>query len=76
MVFFFADVIAQAKSGTGKTLVFAIAALELIDFEQLLPQVVVLAPTREIAQQIHIVIAQLASQFQAPPLKATLLVGF
>ena len=35
------DVIAQAKSGTGKTLVFAIAALELIDLSRRSPQVTV-----------------------------------
>jgi translation initiation factor 4A len=45
------DIIAQAQSGTGKTGTFAIASLELIDFNILEPQILVLAPTRELAQQ-------------------------
>ena len=45
------DVIAQAKSGTGKTLVFVVIALELVQPSQPAPQVLLVAPTREIAQQ-------------------------
>jgi len=56
------DVIAQAQSGTGKTATFSIAILEQLDFN--LPndsgrekkaalQALVLAPTRELAQQIQ-----------------------
>lgn len=45
------DLIAQAKSGTGKTLVFALTALELVQPGQPAPQVLILAPTREIALQ-------------------------
>ena len=45
------DIIAQAQSGTGKTGTFAIASLELIDFNIVEPQILVLAPTRELAQQ-------------------------
>jgi ATP-dependent RNA helicase DDX20 len=46
------DLIAQAKSGTGKTCVFSVIALENINLAVTLPQVLVLAPTREIAVQI------------------------
>eukprot|EP00941_MAST-03F_sp_MAST-3F-sp1_P002850 g2850.t1 len=49
------DLIAQAKSGTGKTAVFVVVALETIleSIEKRRPQVLVVAPTREIAIQIH-----------------------
>eukprot|EP00915_Cephaloidophora_sp_WS-2016_P006542 GHVH01008826.1.p1 GENE.GHVH01008826.1~~GHVH01008826.1.p1 ORF type:complete len:399 (+),score=83.12 GHVH01008826.1:46-1242(+) len=47
------DVIGQAQSGTGKTGTFTIAALQLIDYEKLECQVLILAPTRELAQQIQ-----------------------
>ncbi|KAG2173899.1 hypothetical protein INT44_000012 [Umbelopsis vinacea] len=46
------DLIAQAKSGTGKTVVFGSIALEGIDLAVLDPQVLIVAPTREIAVQI------------------------
>lgn len=41
----------KSKSGTGKTAVFAIIALELIDIQKEQLQVLILAPTREIAVQ-------------------------
>jgi len=47
------DTIAQAQSGTGKTATFSIAALEKIDSDIPDCQVLILAPTRELAQQIH-----------------------
>ena len=42
----------QAKSGTGKTLVFSILAIEHLILETRLPQKMIIAPTREIAGQI------------------------
>lgn len=47
------DVIARSQTGTGKTIAFAIPAIELIDTEEKTPtvQVLVLCPTRELAQQ-------------------------
>lgn len=50
------DSIIKAKSGTGKTVVFGVIALELIDVKLLSVQVIILAPTREIALQISEVI--------------------
>merc|ERR1719238_2057721 len=47
------DTIAQAQSGTGKTATFVISALQIIDENLKECQVLVLAPTRELAQQIH-----------------------
>jgi len=49
------DTIAQAQSGTGKTATFAIGCLELIDTNINEVQALVLAPTRELAQQIAMV---------------------
>ncbi|KAJ8356944.1 hypothetical protein SKAU_G00197380 [Synaphobranchus kaupii] len=53
------DVIAQAQSGTGKTATFAISMLQKLDMEQSGTQALVLAPTRELAQQIQKVILAL-----------------
>jgi superfamily II DNA/RNA helicase len=47
------DTIAQAHSGTGKTATFIISALQTIDTKIKECQGLVLAPTRELAQQIH-----------------------
>lgn len=47
------DTIAQAQSGTGKTATFSIAILEMIDTASIDTQALVLAPTRELAQQIQ-----------------------
>ncbi|XP_078676643.1 uncharacterized protein LOC144913680 [Branchiostoma floridae x Branchiostoma belcheri] len=53
------DLIVQAKSGTGKTCVFAVIALESLVLETYSTQVLVLAPTREIAVQIHDVLVSI-----------------
>ncbi|KAK9514737.1 hypothetical protein VZT92_025429 [Zoarces viviparus] len=50
------DLIVQAKSGTGKTCVFCTVALDSLVLENPATQVLVLAPTREIAVQIHSVV--------------------
>ena len=47
------DIVAVAKTGTGKTAAFGIPLLQLIDLENVHVQVVILAPTRELGQQIH-----------------------
>ncbi len=46
------DVLGQAQTGTGKTAAFALPLLERIDLSQKHPQVLVLAPTRELAIQV------------------------
>lgn len=53
------DVIAQAQSGTGKTATFAISILQRIDMGLKECQALVLAPTRELAQQIQKVVIAL-----------------
>lgn len=47
------DVVALAKTGTGKTAAFGLPLLQLIDIEDTNVQAVILAPTRELGQQIH-----------------------
>lgn len=47
------DVIAQAQSGTGKTATFAISILQQLDVAKMACQSLVMAPTRELAQQIQ-----------------------
>jgi translation initiation factor 4A len=51
------DIIAQAQSGTGKTGVFTIGALQNVDPKVNKTQAMILAPTRELAKQIHGVIS-------------------
>ncbi|AIQ20989.1 RNA helicase [Paenibacillus sp. FSL H7-0357] len=46
------DVIARAKTGTGKTLAFLLPIMDKIRVEAAYPQALVLAPTRELALQI------------------------
>jgi ATP-dependent RNA helicase DeaD len=46
------DVLGQAQTGTGKTAAFALPILSRIDIKQRDPQVLVLAPTRELAIQV------------------------
>lgn len=54
----------QAKSGTGKTCVFTIVALEMLLVESRSLQVLVLAPTREIAVQIKQVMEDVGSEMK------------
>lgn len=50
------DVIAQAQSGTGKTATFSVSVLQKIDPNLKACQALILAPTRELAQQIQKVV--------------------
>ena len=59
------DTIAQAQSGTGKTATFAIAILQSVDIAMVSCQALVLAPTRELAQQIQKVIVALGDYLAA-----------
>lgn len=55
------DVVALAKTGTGKTAAFALPLLQLIDTENTNIQAVILAPTRELGQQIFANLTAFAS---------------
>jgi len=58
------DTIAQAQSGTGKTATFSIASLQRLEPNEPQCQVLVLAPTRELAQQIHKVMKSLGTYLE------------
>ena len=66
---FIADLILKAKSGTGKTAVFGIIALEMLEISVRSPQVLILAPTREIAVQIAQVITAIGCELQGKIIK-------
>jgi translation initiation factor 4A len=53
------DTIAQAQSGTGKTATFTIGTLERIDIGVKQCQALILAPTRELANQSHKVVCSI-----------------
>ncbi|NKB78267.1 MAG: DEAD/DEAH box helicase [Gammaproteobacteria bacterium] len=58
------DVIGQAQTGTGKTAAFALPLLSNLDAKQKHPQVLVLAPTRELAIQVSEAFKSYASQLK------------
>ncbi|MBH5318175.1 DEAD/DEAH box helicase [Paenibacillus sp. GSMTC-2017] len=64
------DVIAQAQTGTGKTLAFALPILEKINVEKAQVQALILTPTRELAIQITAELKKLAPAFKANVLAA------
>lgn len=55
------DLVALAKTGTGKTAAFGLPLLQLVDLEDSQVQVLILAPTRELGQQIHANLISFAS---------------
>lgn len=55
------DIIAQSQSGTGKTATFLLGSLTRVDTSLNCPQVLVLAPNRELANQIFNVMQSLSS---------------
>jgi len=59
------DIIAQAQSGTGKTATFTIGILQRLDFSVPQCQALILAPTRELAQQIQKVVDALGDYLGA-----------
>ncbi|KAF2181965.1 P-loop containing nucleoside triphosphate hydrolase protein [Zopfia rhizophila CBS 207.26] len=58
------NMIAQSQSGTGKTAAFSLNILSRIDLNNISPQALVLAPSRELARQILGVITHMG-QFMA-----------
>jgi ATP-dependent RNA helicase DeaD len=59
------DLVGQAQTGTGKTAAFALPMLARIDPSQRKPQVLVLAPTRELALQVAAAFNSYAAQLPA-----------
>ncbi|PKI39969.1 hypothetical protein CRG98_039632, partial [Punica granatum] len=58
------DILARAKNGTGKTAAFCIPALEKIDQDNNVIQVVILVPTRELALQTSQVCKELGKHLK------------
>ncbi len=56
------DLLAQALTGTGKTAAFGIPLVERIDVKRMVPQAIVLAPTRELAVQVAEQVTHLGHQ--------------
>lgn len=54
------DMLVQAKSGTGKTLVFSVLAVENLDVKATYIQKVIITPTREISTQIKETVRKLS----------------
>lgn len=54
------DLIAQAKTGSGKTAAFALGVLQKLDQKDFSVQALILAPTRELAEQIAVEMRRLA----------------
>jgi len=46
------DCTGQARTGTGKTAAFVLPILDRIDFSEKVPQALILAPTRELSEQV------------------------
>lgn len=65
------DVLAQAQSGTGKTGAFSIGAMCHVDPAIKKPQILVLVPTRELAQQIEYVATHIGSKLPLSVYSAT-----
>ena len=58
------DIIGLSKTGSGKTAAFSIPTLELLDTDSTVPQLLVIAPTRELALQIAGEIKRLSSHMK------------
>lgn len=56
------DILGMAQTGTGKTAAFALPLLSRIDIKQAEPQILVLAPTRELAIQVAEAFQKYASE--------------
>jgi len=66
------DIIAQAQSGTGKTAAFTVGALSRVVISDNYNQVLIMAPTHELAQQIYTVITNLSSMMEGLRIKTIL----
>lgn len=67
------DIIAQAQSGTGKTGVFSIGALNHVDTSLNTTQIIILSPTRELSKQTQGVVSALGEFIKG--LRTQLLIG-
>jgi superfamily II DNA/RNA helicase len=66
------NIISQAQSGTGKTGAFVIGSFQRIDQDVAMPQVIILAPVRDLARQIYKVSTNISQHY---PVTKCLLIG-
>lgn len=66
------DVIAQAQSGTGKTATFTIASLARVDLSVREEQILIIAPTRELVNQIVSVVNNIGNFMEGLLVKTVL----
>ncbi|SFL66788.1 DEAD/DEAH box helicase [Salibacterium qingdaonense] len=69
------DVIGQSQTGTGKTLAFLLPVAARIDPEKHHVQAVILAPTRELASQLHQELKKLLEVGEGSRISAKTLIG-
>ncbi|PWH87201.1 DEAD/DEAH box helicase [Brumimicrobium oceani] len=67
------DIVALAKTGTGKTAAFGLPLIQMVDTENESIQTIVLSPTRELSQQIYNNLRSFTKY--SPEVKITLLTG-
>lgn len=67
------DILAQSKTGSGKTLAFGLPCVIRTNVDKLIPQTIIITPTRELAEQIAIELRKIASY--KPNLKILTLYG-
>lgn len=67
------DIVALAKTGSGKTIAFGVPLLQLIDRTNPTIQAVILVPTRELGQQIHTNLISFSTQM--PEVTTALICG-
>ena len=67
-----ANIVGQSQTGTGKTTAFLLPLLEAIDSKDRFPQVLIVAPTRELVTQIRDDIVKLTSSL---PIRSICLMG-
>ena len=67
------DLVALAKTGTGKTAAFGLPLLQLVDVKNDNVQTVILSPTRELSQQIYTNLTEFAKYI--PEINIVLLTG-
>src|SRR5690554_3450328 len=58
------DMLGQAQTGTGKTAAFALPLLSRLELTRREPQVLVMAPTRELAQQVAVSFSRYGQNLQ------------
>jgi ATP-dependent RNA helicase DeaD len=67
------DVVGQSQTGSGKTMAFAVPVVQLVDASKRYMQALILAPTRELANQVCEEVHKLASH--KPGIKAVAVYG-